>query len=343
MKNLQIEQNGSLRIIRLDRPKALNALSFDMLVALKESLIDALAEESVKTIWIESASPKAFCAGGDVKELVLKLESLSLPIEKNSLGKNYFSLEYSVDLLIEQSPKPIVAYSCGFTFGGGWGLYAGANLRLASEMASFSMPEVQIGFYPDVGAAQFLQHNDKKTGTFVAISGVTLTATEAMALDYVDDIITDDYAQTLKQLLADGLDIPDLDIESITAPVDECYRQWMDALNKLPDQGTLTDWMAIIADNPQIEPFARASQSWLTASSWSIAFSWQYFQLHQSSSRAAVLSADEKVGSYFCSLAEFTEGVSSKLINKGQTASWLYPHVESVPQQAINEALNFQI
>ncbi|MDX1344240.1 MAG: enoyl-CoA hydratase/isomerase family protein, partial [Reinekea sp.] len=173
-QTIKTSHTDSLLIIQLDRPAALNALNLDMLKQLKTILVDAFADDQVNSIWLESSTEKAFCAGGDVKALVQDIDQHALAIERSAIGKTYFSLEYGIDLLIEQSPKPIVAYAQGITFGGGWGLFAGANLRLAGPGARFSMPEIQIGFYPDVGAANFLQKTDWKIGTFVGLSGVVL-------------------------------------------------------------------------------------------------------------------------------------------------------------------------
>jgi enoyl-CoA hydratase/carnithine racemase len=338
-QHIKTTKVGSLFTIQLNRPEALNALGFEMLTELKGTLLDAFADSDSKTIWLESSIKKAFCAGGDVKALAMEIDSVALDIEKSAIGQRYFELEYGIDLLIENSPKPIVAYAQGMTFGGGWGLYAGANLRLCSPKASFCMPENQIGFFPDVGAASFLQKNNWKLGTFVAISGLRLSALDAMALDYVDDIIPEDYAQTLKIQLADGLHISELDIESEPTMLDPIVNDWQDAIASLPETGTLGDWINVVEQNVSFKPFADAKHNWLTASSWSLAFTWEYFRAHRDSNRQHVLENDTRVGARLCSHPEFYEGVHAKLIEKTGTPKWLYSHVESVPIAEINRII----
>jgi enoyl-CoA hydratase/carnithine racemase len=330
---------GSLFTIQLNRPSALNALGVDMLNELRVSLLDAFADSDIKTIWLESSFDKAFSAGGDVKALAIELDSVSLEIEKSAIAQKYFELEYGIDLLIENSPKPIVAFAQGIVFGGGWGLYAGANLRLCDASASFCMPENQIGFFPDVGAAEFLQKNNWRQGTFIAVSGIRLTALDAMALDYVDDIVPEDYAEILKIQLADGLHMSELDIESVPTKINPIVNEWQAAIASLPEEGTLGDWINIIEQGASFQPFADASKNWLTASSWSLAFTWEYFRVHRDSNRQRVLESDTRVGARLCSHPEFYEGVHAKLIEKTGTPKWLYSHVESVPVTEINKII----
>ena len=336
---VKTSQTGELLVIQLDRPSALNALNLDMLEQLKSILVDAFTDETVNSIWLESTSTKAFCAGGDVKALTLKLAELALPLEKSAIGKHYFALEYAIDKLIDNSPKPIVAFAQGLVYGGGWGLFAGANLKLCSERASFAMPEIQIGFYPDVGAAHFLQKSNWRVGTLLGLSGISISAKEAMALGYVDDIISSDYADVLKKQLADGIDVTELDIASADRDLDDIHEHWMAAIAMLPTDAALNDWIYIAEQNPTFSPFKRAAQAWVTGSPWSVAFTWHYFQRMRGVARTKVLDADTNVGAFFCTFAEFQEGVQAKLVDKNRTAQWMYPQVESVPLHEILKAI----
>lgn len=331
--NVTYEKRGHLATIQLNRPKALNALNAEMLHQLKEALDKAFSDAEVASIWLESAFPAAFSAGGDVKAVVSAVQSARSDEEKRRLASQYFEFEYQVDLLIEKSPKPVVAYATGVTFGGGWGLFAGANLRLASESAKFSMPEVQIGLFPDVGAASFLTKHNSKVGRFLAISGMTLSAQEALALDFIDDIVAPSYAEELKAQLAKGLQLVDLDLQSAidsSALVDE----WTNALSLIPDEALLGDWMNIIGEESNAL-FARAAQGWRTASMWSVVLSWHHFLRMQGKSREAVLAIDAVVALNACVHPEFSEGVRAKLIDKDHQPSWLFEHVESVPINAV--------
>lgn len=338
----QIKQDvvGALKVIRLNRPEALNALSLQMLMQLHDAIKSAINNDNIKAIWLESAHDRGFCAGGDVKALAQEIDGLEDPAEQEAIASRYFNLEYGVDLLIEQCPKPIVVFADGLVYGGGWGLFAGAQLKLCTERSSFSMPENQIGFYPDVGAAEFLQRPDWKQGTFLGLSGMAISAHQAMALNYVDDIIDTDYAEVLKTSLSDGLHVTDLDIESAELSVNDIAEQWREAMTLLPDDASLNDWINIVQQHAgTYEFFQQTDLKWQTASAWSLAFTWQYFRQMRSSSRETVLTQDAIVGSKLCSHNDFYEGVHAKLIDKNREPHWLYPHVESVPLEHISEIL----
>ncbi|EAR07979.1 enoyl-CoA hydratase/isomerase family protein [Reinekea blandensis] len=338
---IQQETEGVLRIIRLDRPKALNALSLEMLTQLEHALNDALADDAIEAVWLESASERAFCAGGDVKALALAVDEQTDNAQKQALARTYFELEYRIDLQIEHYEKPLVVFANGLVMGGGWGLYAGAQLKLCTERAVFAMPENQIGFYPDVGAAEFLQRPDWKQGTFLALSGMTLSAVEAVALNYVDAIVEEDYARVLKQSLSQGLSLTDLDLETADTSIDECAQQWRTALSRLPDNATLTDWINLVEQNAgEYDCFMRTEQMWQSASPWSLALTWEYFRQMRGASRREVLTADTEMGARLSTHPDFYAGVHAKLINKNNEPEWHYPHTESVPLEDVLEVLN---
>lgn len=334
-----VKDQQALRIIQLNRPKALNALSDELFKALKAALEDAFQDKAIKTIWLESSFEKAFCAGGDVKGIVNEVNQHHEVHDKAKMAQHYFELEYGVDLLIEESPKPIVVYSEGITFGGGWGLYAGANLKLASSTARFAMPENQIGLYPDVGSAHYLQQTDWKVGTFLAVTGITISAQEALALDFVDSIVPKDYTDSLKEALAQGLAISELDIQNTMTDIAAVTKHWQAMMDLFPDEATLSDWLSIIDKNADDTVISRAKNNLESASCWSLALTWQHFANQRGSTRAEALNADLSACSKACAHPEFNEGVHAKLIDKNRDPVWLYEQVESVPIDDVNDIL----
>jgi enoyl-CoA hydratase len=121
--------------------------------------------------------------------------------------------------------------------------------------------------------------------------------------------------------------------------LDPIVNDWQDAIASLPETGTLGDWINVVEQNVSFKPFADAKHNWLTASSWSLAFTWEYFRAHRDSNRQRVLENDTRVGARLCSHPEFYEGVHAKLIEKTGTPKWLYSHVESVPIAEINRII----
>lgn len=182
---VNFSQDESIAVIELNRPAQLNALDTDMLASIEKQLkIWALAP-TVKSVFIHSSLPKAFCAGGDVKRLILEKHE-NRNIEK---GTEFFLSEYFADCQVHLYKKPIVAWLEGITMGGGVGLTNGATLRIATETSTFAMPEVYIGFFPDVGASRFLAELEENSGFYLGMSGDRIDARAALAIGLVDIVV----------------------------------------------------------------------------------------------------------------------------------------------------------
>nr|WP_120492016.1 enoyl-CoA hydratase/isomerase family protein [Corynebacterium lactis] len=170
--------------LRLNRPKALNSLDHDMVVDITAALTDWLTDDSVDHVLVTSDHPKAFCAGGDVRSVrdsVLSGDS--------SDGERFFRDEYVMNALIAEfaQAKPYVAVINGIAMGGGLGVSLHGSHRVVTEKASCSMPEMAIGFVPDVGITYFSQHVDTALGgpspaiaRFTGLTGYRLTAADML-------------------------------------------------------------------------------------------------------------------------------------------------------------------
>lgn len=325
---LQLERRQALQLIRLNRPDALNALNLELIEALTTALQQAFDDDSVRSIWLESAFEKAFCAGGDVKFLITGVTGQSAD-EQRRFGHRYFSAEYQLDAMIEHSPKPIVAYGRGFVMGGGWGLFAGADIRLVDRSSRFAMPELQIGLFPDVGAAHFLQKKDWRAGTFIGISGIHLSMADVLALEYAHAEVDADQAAAMQDQLAAGRLPEQLVLAASGAEILAHRQSWQQALDGLGEP-LLSQWMAAVLRS-DFKPFQAAAEQWRTASALSIAHSWYHFKRLRQSSRIQALSTDLVVASNLCSEPEFAEGVRALLIDKDKRPKWLYPQAETVP------------
>lgn len=145
-------------IITLNRPKALNSLNTSMV----EKLLPKLQEwESSKSlVIIKGAGEKAFCAGGDVKAAIDKVE-----------GPRFFFVEYNVNNVIGHYKIPYVAFMNGITMGGGMGLSVHGQYRVATEKTLIAMPETKIGLFPDVGGSYFLPRLQVNLGLYLGLTG----------------------------------------------------------------------------------------------------------------------------------------------------------------------------
>ena len=206
--NLMIQIQGSLGIITLDRPSHLNALSLDMIQGIQAQFEAWKDDESVKAILINSNSPKAFSAGGDIRYLYDAYKNDS------SDYRDYFIAEYKMLSTIRQYPKPVLTFLDGYVLGGGFGLAQACHILVSSEKSRFAMPETAIGFFPDVGATHFLSRLDD-IGVYLAITGEQMSSSDALYLDLIDYHVPSDRLDELFGKLVDTPELDQLQIEQL--------------------------------------------------------------------------------------------------------------------------------
>jgi len=166
-----LQRRGRLACITLTRPKALNALTLPMVRELHAALDQSSSDPSVSCILL-SGEGKAFCAGGDVKGLMLA--ALKEPPARGALADAFFREEYQLNAVIAASQKPQVSIWDGFCMGGGAGISVHGAFRIATEKTVFAMPETNIGMFPDVGASFFLSTLPGSLGPCLALTGARL-------------------------------------------------------------------------------------------------------------------------------------------------------------------------
>lgn len=184
----------------LNAPKALNALSLDMIRALDEQVARWQADPKVIAIWLEGAGEKGFCAGGDIVQMYKSMVKYAGE-ERNPFTEEYFAEEYRLDYRLHVSRTPVVAYGDGIVMGGGMGLLQGADFRLVTPRSRLAMPEITIGLFPDVGASWFLGRLAGKLGLFLGLTGVHLNARDTLDAGLADRLV-DAPAETLLEQLA---------------------------------------------------------------------------------------------------------------------------------------------
>ncbi|MGH6870838.1 MAG: enoyl-CoA hydratase/isomerase family protein [Rhizomicrobium sp.] len=167
-------KNGAVGLITLNRPKALNALTHGMAVAMTAQLAAWAGDAEVKTIVIRGEGEKAFCAGGDIRALY---ES---GLAKTPYALDFYRDEYILDTAIKHYPKPYVALIHGIDMGGGVGVSVNGSHRVAGETMIFAMPETGIGLFPDVGGSYFLPRCPGETGMYLALTGARLKTADAL-------------------------------------------------------------------------------------------------------------------------------------------------------------------
>lgn len=181
--DVMIRREGTAGVIRLNRPKAINALTLGMTREIATALDQFEADENVRVVVLEGAGERGLCAGGDIRGLYESAKS------GGDLGPVFWREEYIVNSRIAAFRRPYVAYMDGIVMGGGVGLAAHGNLRVVNERTALAMPEVGIGFFPDVGGTWLLSRAPGEIGTYFGLTGKTMSAADALATNFADVFI----------------------------------------------------------------------------------------------------------------------------------------------------------
>ena len=171
------ERQGEAGIITLNRPKALNALTLGMVREMRRALDSWAQDPAVTRVIVQGAGDRAFCAGGDIRQLT---EDLKAGRREDALA--FWREEYQLNIAIKRYPKPYLSLIDGICMGGGVGVSLHGTHRVAGDRYLFAMPEVGIGFFPDVGATYALPRLPGRTGMYLALTGDRVKREDAVML-----------------------------------------------------------------------------------------------------------------------------------------------------------------
>lgn len=193
------EKRGQAGLITLNRPRALNALTLNMVREMRRAL-DAWADDpAVTRIVVTGTGDKAFCAGGDIR----RLTELGMAGEKDE-ALAFWREEYQLNAIIKHYPKPYISLIDGIVMGGGVGISLHGAYRVAGERYLFAMPEVGIGFFPDVGATFALPRLPRHVGMYIALTGERIRRADAMMLGLATHSVESGAMESILHALTGG-------------------------------------------------------------------------------------------------------------------------------------------
>jgi enoyl-CoA hydratase len=193
--DLIARREGAVGVIRLNRPKAINAVTLEMFRSVDKALDEFEADPAVGLILLEGAGERGLCAGGDIRALY---ESSQV---KGDLGKILWREEYILNARIAKFAKPYVAFMDGIVMGGGVGLSAHASHRVVTERTKLAMPEVGLGFFPDVGGTWLLSRSPGEIGTYFGLTGQTMNGPDAIYARFADAVVPSSKLAALRETL----------------------------------------------------------------------------------------------------------------------------------------------
>ena len=191
--DLIVRREGAAGIIRLNRPKAINAMTYEMSQGIDTALDRFESDPAVAVVILEGAGERGLCAGGDIRGLYESSKA------GGDLGKVFWRQEYVMNARIAKYPKPYIAFMDGLVMGGGVGLSAHARHRVVTEKTKLAMPEVGLGFFPDVGGTWLLPRSPGEIGTFFGLSGQTMNGPDAVFAHFADAVVPSGRARSDQQ------------------------------------------------------------------------------------------------------------------------------------------------
>lgn len=328
--------------LTINRPAAYNAINLDVARLMLQQMQQWADNPDIKAVALRGSGDKAFCAGGDIRELY----SNHLAGSQRTMA--FFEHEYQLTQYIHDYSKPVIAYSNGLILGGGMGVFQGASYRVIGNAARLGMPEVAIGYFPDVGGSYFLSRLTHQLGTYLAVTGNMLGAKDAIYCGLADWLLDDQALGSLEQHL-DQLSWSD-----------DAHTDVKQLLSSLSTTSTAAD--SELQQNQQeiARCFAHSHMEEIMACLGASQSQWAAITLDTLNSRSPMamvtalelqrratglslsqcLAMELQLIRKWFDQGDFIEGVRALLIDKDKNPQWKYQSVADVPDEEIKTMID---
>ncbi len=308
--------------IRLNRPRAINALNPAMVAAISAQLHDWATDDAVHNLVIDGAGDRGLCAGGDIKALHAAL------VAGDRGALDFWADEYAMNALIANYRKPILTVMDGIVMGGGIGLAAYGAFRVVTARSQVAMPEVRIGFFPDVGT-RFLLARAGALGTHLALTGEAVGPGDAIAVGFADALLSDERIAQVIEGLADDAPLRRTVGDPVTAEL--AGQTWLE------DCYVGDDLTAVLTrleshDDPAA---GRAAATIRSRSPLSVAITFEGLRRAGQMTLLEVLDADTVLAPRLADSPDFLEGIRAQIVDKDHDPHWHHDRVEDVTTDEI--------
>lgn len=324
------ERRGASGAVFLNRPQALNAITLNMVRELTRALDEWEQEPAIRNVVVTAAASKAFSAGGDIRLLY----------EQGGAGDHAAQLdfwreEYRLNRRIRLYPKPYVALVDGIVMGGGVGVSLHGSHRIAGDKFSFAMPEVGIGFFPDVGATYFLPRLPGATGMYLALTGLRASASDAVHLGLASAYVPSARFDELADALSEGeptdaavarlrSDIAPGPIVANRALIDRCF-----------SGANPTEILALL-DAESSAFAAEAAKAMRAKAPLSLAIAFRQMTIGGELSIDDAMRTEFRIVSRVCRGRDFYEGIRATILDKDFVPHWCHSSIESVSSEEVD-------
>jgi len=334
MADIKIRRKGCAGRITLTRPKALNALSYDMCLAI-EAALDAWRNDArVALVVIDGAGDRAFCAGGDIQEMYDTGTRGDY-----RYGRRFWADEYRLNAKIARYPKPYVAFMQGFTMGGGVGISCHGSQRIVGDSSQIAMPECGIGLVPDVGGSFLLSRAPGHLGEYLGLTATRMGAADAIYAGFADCYMPElMWPEVIASLEATG-DInvitkserpaPAGQLPGLQASIDACF-----------GGATLQDILTMLHEGNS--DFARGALKALSRNSpLSMAVTVEMLHRLRRQNGDICTSLDMEYRYTYRAMAhgDFLEGIRAAIIDKDRSPRWQHDIAARIRPETVAEML----
>jgi enoyl-CoA hydratase len=334
-----IKKTGPVQSIILNRPEALNSLSYEMVNRLRAAVDRAAADETVRLLLLYGLGDRGFCAGGDIKAMARDVRE-----GRVDRALHFLAQEYALDLSLHRFSKPVVVIADGITMGGGLGLAAGADIVVATERTRMAMPETRIGYFPDVGATGWLfEKCPPGYPEFLGLTGYEAIGAESVRLGLATHLVHSRDLPVLIETLTHpptGLDQEKAGtVEQIAAglgpfiikeipfnpEMDAWVQTYLDGKESIPDLLTDLRQCTLFSDLCQ-GIFQRLSERSPTA----LTVTLKLLRRNQGRPLEEVFAADLKASRFLLRHPDYLEGVRARLLDRDDRPLWRPERLDEV-------------
>jgi enoyl-CoA hydratase len=330
-KEVFFEVKGTLGLITLNRPKALNALTLSMVRKIHPQLKQWENDSSVKNILIKAEGEKAFCAGGDIRAL----HDWGKNNDKEAVG--FYREEYILNQYIKRYPKPYISLVNGIVMGGGVGLSVHGSHRIAGENYSFAMPETGIGLFPDVGGSFFLPRLNFEAGTYLALTGNRIKAADAIFLGTATNYIkSENFSNLINDISQEENDPNNIIVKYSVEPGESEFKKISQFCNKVFKANTVEKIIENLKEeNSDLSKKILSTIDQKSPTSLKVAL--KSLRLGKNISFEECMQMEFRMVNKVMNDHDFYEGVRALIIDKDNNTSWKPSNIYEVEENFVDK------
>ncbi|MCT4553695.1 MAG: 3-hydroxyisobutyrate dehydrogenase [Pelagimonas sp.] len=334
MSDIDIRKEGRAGRITLNRPKALNALTYPMCLAIEAALEDWREDDDVALVLIDASGDKAFCAGGDIADLYQTGTSGDF-----DYGRRFWRDEYRLNAKLDEYGKPVVSFLQGFVMGGGVGVGCHGSHRIVGESAQIAMPECGIGLVPDVGGSMLLARAPGRLGEYLGLTAARMGPGCAIHVGFADHFIPLEGWDALKAQLVDTGDAA-LVVQAATDAPESPLAASQAEIDALFAGEGLNDILNLL-DRSDSEIAAKARKALGRNSPLAMATALEMIHRLRIASDLTIRKALEleyRVSYRVMEHGDFLEGIRAAIIDKDKSPNWRHA-IDAVPAVDVSRML----